>query len=142
MEPRSLPLAVLIRRSQLFIARFLGARAFALTLFAFVLQSLAFRCGGGFGRLAAFARALHFFELFRHPLESRVAIGRLRTAFGGGDDDSGWTVGQSHAGFDFVAVLAAGAARDEEFQVAVSFERFAVGWVLGHKLNPRLILRR
>jgi hypothetical protein len=51
----------------------------------------------------------------------------LRAAFGGGDDKAGGAVRLPLAGFDFVAVLAAGAARDKELHVAITLERFAVG---------------
>jgi hypothetical protein len=46
----------------------------------------------------------------------------LRSPFGRGDDEAGWAMRQSNAGFDLVAMLSAGAARHEKFQIAIAFE--------------------
>jgi hypothetical protein len=36
---------------------------------------------------------------------------------------------QAHARFNFIAMLPARSAGDEELHVAVAFERFTVGWI-------------
>jgi hypothetical protein len=47
-------------------------------------------------------------------------------------------VRQPDAGFYLVAMLSAGAARHEKFQVAISLQRFSVCRVFNHKLDPKL----
>jgi hypothetical protein len=56
-------------------------------------------------------------------LEGTLTVGMLRTALGGHHNKSAWSVQQAHAGFYFVAVLAAGSACDNVFHIAITLKR-------------------
>ena len=76
--------------------KLLRARPFAFALFTFPFEALALRFGRRFRRFAGFARALQLFELLGHSFISRVAIGRLRSPFGRGDDEAEHVVAAPH----------------------------------------------
>ena len=86
-------------------------------------------------RLARFAHALKFRQALSHALKRRFTIGRLRAALGCGDRDPAWPMRQAHASLDFIAMLTAGAARDEKFHVAIALKRFTVCSISGHNFT-------
>ena len=81
---------------------------------------------------ARFPHPLQFLQAGSHTLEGCFAVGVLGAAFYCRYGDASWAVNQAHARFDFIAMLAAGAAGDEELQVTIMLQRFSVGWIRIH----------
>jgi hypothetical protein len=77
-----------------------------------LLVDAALAAGGGWaGWFAWNINGLKIFKTRLHTRECSLAIGVLRSTLSGGDGDTGWPTG------------------DEELDIAIAFERFAVSWI-------------
>ena len=74
---------------------------------------------------------LKFFQACLHALECGFAVGVLRSALGSRDGNAGRAMQQPHACLDFIAMLPAWPASDNELEIAIAFERFPVGRIYG-----------
>lgn len=72
---------------------------------------------------------LKFLKALLHTRECCLAVSMLRAPLCSSDGNTGRAMHQAHAGFDFIAMLPARPARDEKLYIAVTFERFTVGWI-------------
>ena len=82
---------------------------------------------------------LHFLQASSHTRVSCFAVGVLRSAFRSCHGNASWAVDQAHTGFDFVAMLATGAAGDEELLVRIALQRFTVGRIWTHHSHCLLV---
>lgn len=105
---------------------------FDLALSFFVLQAVGFGGGRRLGCAPWFAHFLHFDQLFGESLKRGFSIRGLRAAFGGLHDEATGAMCQAHTGFDFVAMLTAGAARNKKLQVGIAFQGISIGFVFVH----------
>ncbi len=64
-----------------------------------------------------------------HARECGLAVSVLRSALRRRDHNTSWAMHQAHTCFNLVAVLAARPTCYKKLDIAVAFERFAVGWI-------------
>jgi len=96
------------------------------------------RCGRA-RRFAGPGDSLLCLQALRQAFEGDLAIGTLRSSLSGCYSYSTWAMDEPYACFNFIAVLPAGSAGDEELHVAVAFQRCAVGWIeFRHISSPQL----
>lgn len=127
----------------LILMRHFHAPKFVERRVAFALESAFFAGRAWSSWYTRNAPGLCFLQAFCQALKGHLAIGVLRSSLSGCDDYTTGMMRQTHACFDFIAVLSSGSARDKKLDRAITFEGWAIDRIIihGSDLSVRTIPR-
>jgi hypothetical protein len=98
-----------------------GTLAFQLAGMPLAVKAAMAAGSGGTRWCARGYNTLQFLQALGHALKGSLTIRMLGTAFGSCDHKAAGAMGQAHSCLNFIAMLTAGPAGNEKFQVAITF---------------------